>query len=321
MPQDMQEVFQQMSATRGLWHGQTMATHQDLSALFVARVVEQYLKVDGSFAFVMPNAALDRGYYKGFRNGKYADPGGMTTVAFAGSWDLRRLRPHFFPRGGAVVFGTRTSGDSRSLPAETTRWTGTIPRSAHTWTEVRPYTNQEPAKLAISEDETDVSPYAKRFSAGATIFPHFFFFVRRQPASPLGLGAGRRAVQSARSSTEKPPWKNLPDMKGIVETEFVRPVLLGESIIPYRVLPPREAVLPLENTELLDGNHPHLDFYSGLAEWWRQAEHLWNEHRRSERLTLRERLDFRRGLTGQLPVSPLRVVYGASGMHVVAALC
>jgi hypothetical protein len=109
-------------------------------------------------------------------------------------------------------------------------------------------------------------------------------------------------------------------MKGVVESEFVRPVLLGESIIPYRVLPPREAVLPLEKTELLDGSHPHLDFYPGLAEWWRGAEQSWNENRRSDRMTLRERLDFRRGLTSQLPASPLRVVYRASGMHVVAAL-
>ena len=75
MPADMQAVFQKMSDDMGLWHGRMVATHQDLSALFVARAVEQYLKLDGSFAFVMPNAALDRGYYKGFRVGQYADPG------------------------------------------------------------------------------------------------------------------------------------------------------------------------------------------------------------------------------------------------------
>jgi hypothetical protein len=123
-----------------------------------------------------------------------------------------------------------------------------------------------------------------------------------------------------RSSTEKKPWKNLPNMTGVVETEFVRPVLLGENVIPYRVLPAREAVLPLEGTKLLDGNNPHLDFYPGLAEWWRKAEELWNDHRSSDRLTLIERLDFRRGLTAQLPPAPLRLVYGKSGMHVSAAL-
>lgn len=321
MPGDMQLIFQQMSMDMGLWHGKTVAPAQDLSGLFVARAVEQYLKVDGSFAFVMPNAALDRGYFKGFRSGKYPDPAELTTVAFAGSWDLRRLRPHFFPRGGSVVFGRRSSGEYRRLPMETTRWTGTIPRTAHTWAEVAPYVTRQEARLVVSDDESlAVSPYESRFSQGATIVPRFLFFVKPQPATPLGLGAGRRAVQSERSSTEKAPWKNLPDLKGVVESEFVRPVLLGESIVPYRVLPPRNAVLPLEGTELLDSDNPHLDYYPGLADWWRRAESLWDAHRSSDRLSLRERIDFRRGLTAQLPIGPLRVVYGASGMHVVAAL-
>jgi SAM-dependent methyltransferase len=321
MPSDMQDAFYHMSDDMGLWHGKTVATHQDLSGLFVARAAQQYLTIGGSFAFVVPNAALDRGYFKGFRSGRYPDPDEQTTVAFTGSWDLRRLRPHFFPRGSAVVFGSRTAAKAVPLPAETERWKGTLPRSAHTWAEASPYMTRQSATLAVSDDDAgDASPYGSRFSAGATIFPHVLFFVQPQPANQLGLGAGRRAVQSARSSNEKPPWKNLPDMKGVVETEFVRPVLLGENVIPYRILPARDAVLPVEGKQLLDGEHPHLDLYSGLAEWWRHAEQQWNDHRSSERFTLRERLDFRHGLTAQLPPSPLRIVYGASGMHVVAAL-
>lgn len=161
MPEDMQEVFQAMSAARGLWHGKMVATHQDLSSLFVARAVEQYLKKDGTFAFVLPIPALDRGYYKGFRGGKYADPAGeLTTVTFTGSWDLRKLRPHFFPRAGCVVFGRRTGGDSRTLPTETTRWSGTIPRTAHTWSEVAPFTAREQAQLAVSDDDAPPRPSA-----------------------------------------------------------------------------------------------------------------------------------------------------------------
>ena len=321
MPGDMQRVFQQMSASRGLWHGRSVATHQDLSALFVARAVEQYLKNDGSFAFVLPNAALDRGYYKGFRSGQYADPAELTTVAFTGSWDLRRIRPHFFPRGGCVVFGTRTASQSHALPAATNRWSGTLPRTAQTWAEAKPYLHRENATLAISDDDAeDASPYGDRFSNGANIFPRMLFFIEPQPAGPLGVGAGRRAVRSATSSYEKKPWKELPRQPGVVETEFVRPVLLGENVLPYRVLPAREAVLPLEGNDLLDGEDPRLDMYPGLAAWWRQAEQVWNEHRTSERLTLLGQIDFHRKLRDQLPLSPLRVVYSASGMHIAAAL-
>jgi hypothetical protein len=321
MPGDMQSAFQQMSSARGLWHGRSVATHQDLSALFVPRAVEQYLKNDGSFAFVLPNAALDRGYYKGFRSGQYADPAELTTVAFTGSWDLRRIRPHFFPRGGCVVFGTRTAGQPHALPTATNRWSGTLPRTAQTWEEAEPYLLREDATLSISDDDAeDVSPYGGRFSNGANIFPRMLFFVEPQPAGPLGVGAGRRAVRSASSSYEKKPWKDLPRHSGVVETEFVRPVLLGENVLPYRVLPAREAVLPLEGSDLLDGENPRLDMYPGLAAWWRDAEQVWNEHRTSERLTLLGQIDYHRKFTDQLPLSPLRVVYSASGMHIAAAL-
>ena len=64
----------------------------------------------------------------------------------------------------------------------------------------------------------------------------------------------------------------------------VRPVI-GHNLarIPPAPIPAREAVLPLEGRQLLDDEHPHLDLYPGLAEWWRRAEQQWNEHRSSER--------------------------------------
>jgi hypothetical protein len=219
------------------------------------------------------------------------------------------------------VFGTRTAGQPHALPTATNRWSGTIARSAHTWEEVKPYLSREDATLVISDDDADAaSPYDDRFSQGASIVPRVLFFVEARPAGPLGVGAGRRAVRSERSSLEKKPWKDLPPLEGVVETEFVRPVLLGESVLPYRVLPVREAVLPLEGKELLDGENPHLDLYPGLAEWWRQAEQVWTEHRASDRLTLLGQIDFRRKLSDQLPIAPLRVLYGKAGMHVAAAM-
>lgn len=319
MPADMQARFREMSRDRGLWAGAEVATQQDLSGLFVARAVQQYLRPGGDFAFVMPNGVLDRDYFAGFRTGRYDEASEPADVAFHGSWDLRRLRPHFFPRGAAVLFGTRADGAPAAMPTQTERWTGRLPRGADTWEHVVNAITREPAELS-SRGGSAASPYEPRFANGATIFPRVLFYVTTPPAGPLGLAAGRQEVRSATSSTEKAPWKNLDRLHGVVESEFVRPVLLGESVLPYRVLPPRSAVLPLEGSELLHRDHPRLDLYPGLAAWWRQAEDLWITHRSSERLTLDERLNYRRGLTQQLPAPPLRVVYGASGMHVTAAV-
>ena len=204
------------------------------------------------------------------------------------------------------------------MPAATERWTGRLPQGSDTWAAVEGYLTRTAGVAA--EALAEGSPYGPGFGQGATIVPRVLFMVRPQQAGPLGLAAGRRAVRSVRSSTEKPPWRSLPDHEGVVEAEFIHPVLLGESVLPHRVLPPREAVLPLEGETLLDGSHAHLDRYPGLTDWWRSAEQQWLAHRSSNRMTLRERLDFRRGLTGQLPAPALRVVYGASGMHVAATL-
>lgn len=321
MPREMQERFKDLSQERGLWHGNESATHQDLSGLFVARAIQQYLSENGRFAFVVPNAVLDRPYFAGFRSGQYHAPSESVEVVFTGSWDLRRLRPHFFPRGCGVVFGRRSGlRTAKPLPTFTEQWTGKIPRDAHDWRTAFPHFTREPATLALVGSSLVESPYGLRFSQGATIVPRMLFFVEERGTGPLGTAEGSTLVRSERSNTEKAPWKNLPAVTGAIENEFIHPVLLGESILPYRILPPRTAVLPLEGRTLMGGQHPVLDLYPGLADWWRSVERLWNTNRASERLTLLEQLDFRRKLTAQLPAPALRLVYAKAGMHVSAAL-
>ncbi len=330
MPEEMQELFKDMSQSRKLWRGDEVATHQDLSGLFIARAVQQYLAVGGKFAFVVPNPVLDRPYWAGFRAGNYPDPNETVKVEFSGSWDLRRLRPHFFPRGSAVIFGQRmqtlvgsasTGINPVPLPKTTDRWTGKLPGRNADWSLVEKWVTREEKELQYVGEGLISSPYRTRFWQGASIVPRMLFFVEEQKSSPLGLGGGRVAVQSERSSTEKAPWKSLPAMEGVVEKEFVRPALLGENVLPYRLLSPRKVVLPIEGSStLLNGDHPHLDRYPDLAGWWRSAEEVWLANRSSERLSLSEQLDFRRKLSDQLPGTPLRVVYGKAGMHVAAAL-
>lgn len=321
MPREMQERFKELSQERGLWHGNESATHQDLSGLFIARAIQQYLSEDGRFAFVVPNAVLDRPYFAGFRSGRYHAPSESVEVVFTGSWDLRRLRPHFFPRACGVVFGRRTGvRTAEPLPTFTEQWTGKVPRDAHDWQAAAPLLAREPATLTLVGDSLIESPYGPRFSQGASIVPRMLFFVEERGISLLGTADGSTLVHSERSNTEKAPWKNLPGVNGAVENEFLYPVLLGESILPYRVLPPRTVVLPLEGRTLMGSQHPDLDLHPGLADWWRSVERLWNTNRASERLTLLEQLDFRRKLTAQLPATPLRLVYAKAGMHVSAAL-
>jgi SAM-dependent methyltransferase len=319
MTEAMQKAFREYSDERGLWHGAKVATQQDLSGLFLVRAVERYLKLGGRFAFVMPNAAVDRGQFQGLRSGSYKRPDAQNPVAIAfdPAWDLRRIRPHFFPRGSAVLFGTRAE-DPRPLPTEIVVWSGRVPEQNAGWGTVESLLVQSPGKAQTTSDDP-TSPWAERFRNGATIFPRLLFFVTRQSAGPLGMPAGKVGVRSLQRSNDKKPWKDLPALEGVVESEFLRPVMLGESVLPFRIAEMFEAVLPRDRDGLMDGQSDRLDAYEGLASWWRRAEAIWEEHRSSDRLTLIEQLDFQHKLEQQFPIQPERVVYNKSGMHLVAS--
>lgn len=126
-------------------------------------------------------------------------------------------------------------------------------------------------------------------------------------------------MRSQRSPNEKRPWKDLPDLIGSVERQFVRPVHLGDTVLPFRELPPRLGIIPWDGQRLLDGGDDRLNLYPGLATWWRHAEQLWETHRVSAAMSLLDRIDYQRTLQNQFPAAAHRVVYSASGMYLAAA--
>lgn len=321
MPAEMQAEFRAMSEARGLWHGRKLATTQDLSALFVVRAMELYLRRGGRFAFVMPSAVLDRQTYAGFRGGSYAGKKDQLELAAAlrPPWDLRRVRPHFFPITASVVFGERSTSAS-PMPAAGERWSGKLKRTNATWAQVEGSIQREG-----SATERDVgqarSPYHPRFRQGASIVPRVLFMVERVAAGPLGQVRNRAPVRSMRSANEKEPWKSLPAQEGVVESEFVFRVYLGENVLPFRALGPFQAVLPIDGRRVLEAGA--IEGYLGLAAWWAQANQAWEANRSSSTtISLRQQLDYHGKLSAQLPLATAareRVVYTKSGMHLAAA--
>ncbi len=320
MPPAMQADFRAMSEARHLWHGAKVATQQDLSTLFVVRCVDRYLRDGGRFGFVLPSAVLDRGQYEGFRSGAFDAKGvGNLRFVFETPWDLRRIRPHFFPIAASVVFGCRgPKGASATALPNAEIWTGRLPRTNAAWPEVASLLQRAGASEEVVET-VEGSRYHSHFRQGATIVPRVLFMVERKQAKALGLGQGRVAVRSVRSANEKKPWKELATLDGVVESVFIRPVHLGETVLPYRLREPVLAVIPRDGKGMLDGQTERLQGYEGLSKWVAKTEALWDKHRSSERLTLRERLDFQKGLSNQFPIQPTRIVYAKSGMHLAAA--
>lgn len=317
MTTDMQASFRQMSEERGLWAGASVATHQDLSGLFLVRAAELYLKPGGRFSFVMPLAALSRRQFEGLRTGDYATSTGQLAIEFDTAWDLHKIKPNLFRVPPSVISGQRAAA-TKPLSADAVIWSGRLPGRNVSWELAEPHIAYSEGGIEVARDAAN-SVYHSRFTQGATFVPRFLHLVEDAPVSPIGVAAGRRAVRSLRTANEKPPWKDLRALEGAVESEFIRPVHLGATLLPFRLLEPWLGIVTWDGSRLLEGDDSKIDLHPGLADWWRNAEALWNEHRTSAELSLLERVDYRRGLSIQLPTSPHRIAYTKGGQYLAAA--
>jgi SAM-dependent methyltransferase len=321
MPELIQGRYERLAKPRGLWLGGKNATHQDLSDLFVARAVEQYLRPDGRFAFVMPYAVLSRRQYAGFRSGNFASQGaGVNGVAFGRAEDYVAIKPTLFPVPSCVVTGKR-SATPTALRSATTSWTGKVRNHHIRWDEAAQTLTSSIAEVPRATDTGGVSPYRQSFSQGATFTPRVLAAIQCEAAGPLGLVAGTTKVRSARSNLEKKPWRELPDQTGVVENQFIHTMLTGAGIVGYKVRSPELTVVPRIGDSLVEGSDTVLEGFPGMAAWWRGAERLWDRHKAAKStMSLLGRLNFQRGLQTQLPPASLRVVYTTSGQYLAACI-
>lgn len=200
-------------------------------------------------------------------------------------------------------------------------WHGSLPRKGDVpWDEAQPRIRTSQVTIAnTAAAPTDAeSPYRARFRQGAILVPRMVLFVTTRHAGPFGAGAGRTPVKSRRSNQEKPPYKTMPSLAGTVEDQFIRDVHLGETIAPYRTLPPLQAVIPVDANHILTPDE--IDDHDGLSHWWADVESAWEAGRKSsETQALPTHFDYHQQPSSQLPVPPHRVVYSKAGTTLAAA--
>jgi SAM-dependent methyltransferase len=327
MTRNMQTEFQQLCKDHGLWKGTKSATHVDLSSLFVMRCIERYLSQKGSFAFVLPFATLSRQHFEGFRKGRWPRPDGFpVAVKFLTAWDFHAVKPTFFEVPCCVARGKRsTERGSRAIPDKVDSWKGRLPSVNVDWETATEHLSRTKVSVKAAQTTEPASPYAERFYQGATLVPRMLCFVEKLPSGPLGRVSGEVSIRSRRSPFEKQPWKDLQPLETTVESNFVFPVHLGATILPYRPCEPLNALLPWDGKRLLHSGDEHLSRYPGLSRWWLKAEDTWIKNRSNDRLTLIENFDYMRKLTNQFwratgMCAPIRAVYAASGMYIAAAV-
>ncbi len=321
MSRAMQRRFREESQRRNLWAGGNVATHQDLSAYFYACCAELYAKPGGTLAFVLPYATLHRKQYEGFRSGVFGEGDVVfARAAIRQAWTFDESVQPLFPVPSCVLIGR--VGDSSALPKQVAAYTGTLPRRDATPEQAAQYLTHSIAPWPTGGKRTGGSAYRAKFRNGATLFPRMLCIVEEvSSVGVLGSAANAPIVRSRRTRQEKEPWKGLPSLQQQVEKQFVRPVYLGESVAPYRLLQPVDGIIPWDSDgkRLLDAQAAQQSGYPHLGAWLTEAERLWNTHG-AGRMTFVEQLDYFGKLSVQFPAPSVRVICAASGTLPAAAV-
>jgi SAM-dependent methyltransferase len=319
----MKDRLRDALGTYGLWVGGALATQQDMCALFWARGAERYLRPGGRLAFVLPYAVLNAPVFAGLRAGRME----RVQVAVTGGWSLEKVWPIFGAQSGSSTTSTCVLFGERKLPwdmpAEVERWAGHLARRDAGEAEAAQALTQSRVAWPRAQTLVGVSPYRKRFRQGATIVPRRFFIVDPEPVGRLGGRRDAPRMRGRAGALDKYPWTTVEPPSGPVEVQFLRQVVLGETVAPFRLLKPVVAVIPLDGPKLLDSATASEAGYRNLAAWLRDTEAKWAAHCNTgtdgqPRMTLRSQLDHLRKLTVQAGQPTIRVLYTKAGTRLSA---
>jgi len=316
MSPDLQKRFKELAKGERVYVGGKLATQNDLCALFAVRATMLYLRSGGRLGLVLPMAALTRGQFDCLRRGSFA----TSRIGWDAAWVMNDDVQPLFPVPSCALFGRRTAV-AKPVPDKVRVYSGTLPMrdAPEEIADARLKVSEGVAALEVAQQEGG-SPYRKLFRNGATLFPRLFVFVERRKLGRLGVDPSAPFVVSRRNNQEKRPWKDLPNIENRVEAEFLRPVLLGESILPYRLFTRFEGVVPITNEgKMLDAAAALARGDDGLYGWMKKSEAAWNSHRAAE-VALVQQLDYYGKLVAQFPLSALRVVYAKSGTQPAATI-
>lgn len=323
MKGEFQARFREEARAAGLWWSGRGTSANDLSAYFFARTALLYMRDRGRMALVMPYAAMSRQAYGHFREGIVGRLDREEfRLRFTRAWTFDAEAQPLFPVPSCVLFAERRVGsDPNRLPEEVEAFSGSLPRRDADESEAEAFLTSVVRGWPSEASGEGGSSYRKRFRQGAILVPRRLTLVERVTTGALPPNPETPLVSGQTGNQDKDPWKQLEPPRGTVEREFLRSALLGECVLPYRVLPPREAVVPWENESgaLVDAAGASARGYRHLARWMDQTEQLWDEHGRGRR-SLKEQHDYYGQLSAQFPLAGVRVVYTKAGTNLVAAV-
>ena len=320
----LQDRYKTEAISAKVWWAGRGTSANDLSAYFFLRVALLYMRLDGRIALVMPYAAMSRQAYSSFRRGEVARSGYIEfRLRFTTAWAFGPEVQPLFPVPSCVLFADIHGGPlAAPLPAEVVAFAGMLPTRNADESEAGASLTEAREPWPTQASDESGSPYRRAFRQGAILVPRRLMLVEAAPVTGmLPPNPAFPLVRGRAGNQDKAPWKTVAPPQGAIEREFLRPVLLGESVVPFRVVAPLRAVIPwdAERRELLDAEMAASRGYPRLSQWLEKTETVWNKNGRGRRSFL-EQYDYFGQLSAQFPVAPIRVAYTKAGTNLAAAV-
>lgn len=306
--------------------------HLEIAAIFQAYCSGYFLKENGKTAFVLPRSFFSADHHDNTRSGNAL---GFKIMKI---WDLENVAP-LFRIPSCVFFSEKSDNKAKrnisNSGLKSLKFSGNLPKhNCHldvasekiTENEIILYYSKRGKTSALTtkkeKKQKNVNPYKSKFKQGATIVPRSLYFVDFQfKNEDIRKEIIDIKTSSAVKTDAKAPWRNI-NMKGRTEKQFLFRTALSKSILPFGIFNPAMVVLPI----LIEKNQNnlkeikiknYLDFagiYNKAAFWFRDASNIWeiNKTAKSKNMTIKDRIDFQKGLTSQNLNAPYLVLYNSS---------
>ena len=294
-------------------------TSQDISTYFFIMSAHLYMREKGTIAFVLPYAVINGGHHSNFRAGHFQVAGNYMDIKFKKAWAFDSKVKHLFEMPCCVLFSERRRETENTIPEKIIAFKGVLPQKNASLKEADKILSSENKDWPVN-DYKQYSYYYDKFKQGASLVPRRFNFVEEIKKGQLGSSSKTPLVKGITSNQDKAPWNKIEPLEAKIESQFLRPVYTSQSIAPFRVLNKNTAIIPYDNeVGVMNASEAENQGYTNLSAYLEKVEKIWNKKSSGKR-TFKQRINYRKLLENQIPISTLRIVYTASGTNVAAVL-
>jgi len=290
-------------------------TQMELATLFFCKCADLYLKREGIVAFVMPRSVLaGTTHHINFRD--FRKP----PIKLIKIIDLEEVIP-LFNMPSCVLIGLKDA--TTKYPVLSERYIGELPDRNTKFPEAKARLSTEICEYIPPHFPAEPSYYYDKFKVGASIFPRSLYFV-----DVISRTNSQVIVKTSHEiySMVKDPWKIA--LEGKVTDDFLYATLLAWEIIPFGYIKLHPVILPIKEQSngyrLLNTNEIQRDGFTGIEEWFKEAQKIWHKGRtkKSEKRfpSLLDRLNYNNLLTIQNPSRKYVVLYNATGTNLVSCI-